>query len=811
MDAERACAEKIPLVFAVDQRPFKFQKDSGPVNRFCVLYPLMTIGGERVKPDRETFPHRGRVWWKLRDDIREELVVPGSLWTGAIEPARGSGRGRADDDVYQVCLRDIFPAGGELIQILQVREDDPDLERVLRETPLPWPEPVTPRVILQGWRTILGPLRATWRPETQDLIFAPLSPMQPEVLRVPIQEFFEHTRTERFQIELNAFDPQSELNRKTILLTRMDWLQLDRLRKLGEVLDGTSDAQLVSWAVGYLGLNQAQTAPLKQVLAQVQQRQVSFNGEIESRRLDRFHRIVQDADRVANLGADVARELAETPAFGDLVSRNIETVAQKQVAEAVQSRQAEIESAIQAKKRELEQIQATVAELAARQEAELQRRLADRIADLEERERTVEQQRKLLTDRQDEFIARLRREANEAGAAVLAQIPLLRALGLGGEARNPAETIASREPIALPMPEFLRKPKPAGAEPLAESDFLAQLGRLIESRGYRFASEDLVNFHVCVKVGGLTVLVGARGIGKTSLPRLYAEALGCRDEFLPITVRPDWLDDRDLLGSFNVQAQRFEPAATGLVEHLIAASHDQSLNRGGIYMVCLDEMHLAPAESYLAPLLGLLDAPAEERFLALFAPGLVRPGDPYAPYRQLPVPENLRFVGTVDLDGTSDFFTPKLMDRCQVVALAAPDFAAPIRRPDETETVDLQPVTLTTYLGWSQPARFEGSVHTFLLEIDEILRPARLGLGYRQFQRILRYVQSAQPFFSEDTALDYQLRQVILPRLRSTTPRFGETVQALARLLVRDRFPRSADVLACILDARTENDYFRLL
>src|SRR5262249_35495777 len=155
------------------------------------------------------------------DDVREELVVPGSLWTGPIELARGSGRGRADDDVYQVCLRDIYPAGGDLVEILSLREDDPDLNHILKETPLPWPEPVTSRVILQGWRTMLGPLRATWRPETQDLVFTPLSAAQPEVLRVPVKEFFENTHTERFQIEINAFDPQSEMGRKAVLLTRM--------------------------------------------------------------------------------------------------------------------------------------------------------------------------------------------------------------------------------------------------------------------------------------------------------------------------------------------------------------------------------------------------------------------------------------------------------------------------------------------------------------------------------------------------------------------------------------------------------------
>jgi hypothetical protein len=86
-----------------------------------------------------------------------------------------------------------------------------------------------------------------------------------------------------------------------------------------------------------------------------------------------------------------------------------------------------------------------------------------------------------------------------------------------------------------------------------------------------------------------------------------------------------------------------------------------------------------------------------------------------------------------------------------------------------------------------------------------------LGLGYRQFDRVVRYVESAKPFLSEDAALDYQLKQVVLPRLRPTAPHLAETVQGLTRLVAHDRFPRSAEILARILEARAEDDYFQLL
>src|SRR5262249_20155797 len=113
----------------------------------------------------------------------------------------------------------------------------------------------------------------------------------------------------------------------------------------------------------------------------------------------------------------------------------------------------------------------------------------------------------------------------------------------------------------LALPAFVHRNRPAReGKVLAETDFLAQFFRVVEQRGFVFPEQDLINFRVCGKTGGLTVLAGLSGTGKSSLPRLYAEALGCRDEYLPVAVRPEWLDDRDLIGAFNPLAQRFEPA-----------------------------------------------------------------------------------------------------------------------------------------------------------------------------------------------------------------------------------------------------------
>src|SRR5262249_39792367 len=152
-------------------------------------------------------------------------------------------------------------------------------------------------------------------------------------------------------------------------------------------------------------------------------------------------------------------------------------------------------------------------------------------------------------------------------------------------------------------------------------------------------------------------------------------------------------------------------------EHLIAASLDRQQDRGGIYLVCLDEMNLARVEHYFAQFLSVLELPPDKRFLTLFAPGLVKPGDPYHPYQRLPLGDSLRFLGTVNIDETTHFFSPKVLDRSQVVAFSAPSLGDNKRVVHTGSVPGIKPVGLTTYLKWRKPAQADCGARKFLLKV----------------------------------------------------------------------------------------------
>ena len=60
---------------------------------------------------------------------------------------------------------------------------------------------------------------------------------------------------------------------------------------------------------------------------------------------------------------------------------------------------------------------------------------------------------------------------------------------------------------------------------MREVGFFKRFGKHVEASGFKHRRLDLAAFHLSVKCNDLTVLGGLPGTGKSSLPRLYAEAL----------------------------------------------------------------------------------------------------------------------------------------------------------------------------------------------------------------------------------------------------------------------------------------------
>jgi len=196
-----------------------------------------------------------------------------------------------------------------------------------------------------------------------------------------------------------------------------------------------------------------------------------------------------------------------------------------------------------------------------------------------------------------------------------------------------------------------------------------------------FHQDDLRVFIGGMAMSRLHILEGVSGTGKTSLPIAVAQALG--GGCAKIEVQAGWRDNRDLLGYYNEFEKHFR-------EHVFTRSLYEALTpryRTGLYFVVLDEMNLSKPEQYFADYLSLLedregaDQSKIPRVKLNDQSVSPLPRHMHKPARggvELPLGDNVWFIGTANHDETTASFAPKTQSRAHMMEL-------PRKLPDRGE------------------------------------------------------------------------------------------------------------------------------
>ncbi|WP_379969606.1 hypothetical protein [Ectobacillus sp. sgz5001026] len=200
---------------------------------------------------------------------------------------------------------------------------------------------------------------------------------------------------------------------------------------------------------------------------------------------------------------------------------------------------------------------------------------------------------------------------------------------------------------------------------------LKQLVQYIRSYGASklglYYNEKMIrSFIASLAASKLLILQGLSGTGKSSLPRLFKEALHIENTLVP--VQPSWRDNRELLGYDNDFTRRFKE--TIFTKKVYEAS--ATANREKIYFIVLDEMNLARIEYYFADFLAVLEESPENWVIPLVSnndePNIEnRPAYLVDNHTSLFVTPNIWFIGTANRDESTFGITDKVYDRAQVL------------------------------------------------------------------------------------------------------------------------------------------------
>lgn len=369
---------------------------------------------------------------------------------------------------------------------------------------------------------------------------------------------------------------------------------------------------------------------------------------------------------------------------------------------------------------------------------------------------------------------------------------------------------------------------------------------LYKEKGLIYTKFQIQNFLSLLMTHDIIVLSGLSGSGKTQIIKSFAEALGGIAKIIP--VKPNWTSSDDLLGYYNPIQSTFLP--TPFTEAITEAIQ----NPNQLYFICLDEMNLARAEYYFADFLSKLEereqmpeielfAKHEEELfisefttlLSLFENALKdkkitswqdflsnddarnrffellgsmeketmlkihskmkrRLIDILKFPATLKIPSNIRFIGAINVDETTNYFSPKILDRVHIVKFENPllfESDVTSKLDDFEYDKELKPIYLSpNLLGVRQSLpklNVEGAEHLvyFLKEINKkYLLNLSIDFGVRSMRQAINYANCFKKTCGNNTEntslliLNTIINQKILPRFvfdGNETLKNGET------------------------------------
>lgn len=341
----------------------------------------------------------------------------------------------------------------------------------------------------------------------------------------------------------------------------------------------------------------------------------------------------------------------------------------------------------------------------------------------------------------------------------------------------------------LPSPQPRRSKEPDYLLKTYEPGSCQQLIDAVDESGYVFSDEQVATFLTAVRTKPFLILAGVSGTGKTHLPITIAKATGSAYHVAPVA--PSWIDSSQLVGYRDIEGT-FHPGPLLLFAKIAQENPEKE------HFFILDEMNLARVEYYLSEVLSCMETmevnPSTGRLESLpIAP------DSDATYCDVGIPSNLCFIGSINMDESTQPISKKVLDRAFVLEFNDIDLTAQ-NRPAPTPTV-LQSWTAADWGADRVPLygtcgltndEFQ-AISSLLHDINKIFRPAGFNFGFRLRNEVCAFVANArglEQYFSGpnicSSPLDSALKSKILTRVEGHTMLLADILKDLRAILTTD-------------------------
>lgn len=265
----------------------------------------------------------------------------------------------------------------------------------------------------------------------------------------------------------------------------------------------------------------------------------------------------------------------------------------------------------------------------------------------------------------------------------------------------------------------------------------------------------------------LSILQGMSGTGKTSLPKIFLEALMGNCEI--VEVESSWKDKNELIGYYNEFSKVFTP------KKFTRMLYKASLNHDVITFIVLDEMNLSRIEYYFSDFLSLMENEPEKREIQLCNVTLTNDYDnekhqylSLIDGHTLHIPQNVWFIGTANRDESTFEISDKVYDRAATMnfnqrAPKVRNYSNPIE--SKYLSYDKFEKLLEKAL---KEQTFDLESVSYVNDVEALLRPYNISFGNRIMNQIEAYVKIYISCFTNSKELiDEALEDILLSKVVS--------------------------------------------
>ena len=340
--------------------------------------------------------------------------------------------------------------------------------------------------------------------------------------------------------------------------------------------------------------------------------------------------------------------------------------------------------------------------------------------------------------------------------------------------------------------------------------FIDKLEKDVADVGLKYAP-DLMKRFVCAQLAKpFVVLTGLSGSGKTKLAEAFTKWIGVKNTVNVVPVGADWTNNEKLLGYPNaLDPEKYVMPDTGVLKLMLDANENQDLP----FFLILDEMNLSHVERYFADFLSTMES--HDGIIELYDSGKRYAEDGREIPPSFKFPKNLFVIGTMNVDETTYMFSPKVLDRAQVIEFRVSekemaDFLTAPGNPKINDLagkgavyanafLDLAKARKTKDIGADEKKKFNelliGKVDPKTKEYDGLFTSlAKLGaeFGYRSAIEMVVFIayyleacaygkltQSVDKEKCLGEAIDAAVLQKLLPKLHGSLNRLGPVIDAL--------------------------------